>query len=81
MEHHKTKDSLHVKKVLGHRNNPSTPIYRHQFNFESDEYTARVAKAFEEACELAKRALKSGKNSTERKCIGNANKLGTSLNY
>ncbi len=54
MEYHKTKDILHVKEVLGHRDISSTLIYTHLVNFEGDEYTVRVAETFEEACELAK---------------------------
>ena len=54
MEYHKTKDILHVKQLLGHRNINSTLIYTQLVNFESDEFHVRVAKTIEEACELAK---------------------------
>ena len=54
MEYHKTKDILHVKQLLGHRNINSTLIYTQLVNFESDEFHVRTAKTLEEACELAK---------------------------
>jgi integrase len=54
MEYHRTKDILHVKEVLGHRNISSTMIYTHLVHFEGDEYTVRIANTFEEAFELAK---------------------------
>ena len=54
MEYHKTKDILHVKQLLGHRNINSTLIYTQLVNFESDEFHVRVAKTLKEACELAK---------------------------
>jgi len=43
-----TKDILHVKKVLRHRNNSSTLVYTHLINFEGDEYTVRVSRSLQE---------------------------------
>jgi hypothetical protein len=48
MEYHRTKDILHVKERLGHRNINSTLVYTHLINFESNEYHIRVAKTLEE---------------------------------
>lgn len=53
MEYPRTKDILHVKKLLGHKNINNTLIYTHLVNFESDEYPAKVAETLKEACELA----------------------------
>lgn len=52
MEYHRTKDILHVQWLLGHKRLSNTLIYTHLVNFESDEYTCRVAKSLEEASKL-----------------------------
>ena len=53
MEYHKTKDILHVKQLLGHRNINSTLIYTQLVAFENpEEYTSRVAKTLKEDQEL-----------------------------
>ncbi len=52
MEYHKTKDILHVKQLLGHRNIQNTMKYTQLVNFESDQYTCRVAENLEEARDL-----------------------------
>jgi integrase len=49
MEYHKTKDPLHVIKVLGHRNIQSTLVYAKLVNFENGEYHAATAKTLLEA--------------------------------
>jgi hypothetical protein len=52
MEYAKTKDILHVMKMLGHRNIQSTLLYTQLVNFESDEYHSATAKTVEEAQKL-----------------------------
>ncbi len=52
MEYHRTKDILHVKQLLGHRNIQNTMKYTQLVNFESDQYTCRVAEDLEEAKNL-----------------------------
>jgi len=47
-----TKDILHVKERLGHRNINSTLIYSHLVNFESDDFHVRTAKNLKEDKEL-----------------------------
>jgi hypothetical protein len=49
MEYTKTKDILHVKQLLGHRNINSTLVYTQLTNFESNEYHSATAKATAEA--------------------------------
>jgi integrase len=49
MEYHKTKDILHVMRILGHRNIQNTLVYTHLVNFESDDYVCKVAKTVDEA--------------------------------
>jgi len=56
MEYHKTKDILHVMKVLGHKNIKNTLVYidleNAIFQTQNDEFTVRVAKTLDEACQL-----------------------------
>jgi integrase len=49
MEYHKTKDILHVKRLLGHRSIKNTLIYTHLVDFgEEDNFTVKVASSIEE---------------------------------
>lgn len=49
MEYHRTKDILHVKRMLGHKKLENTEIYTHLINFESDEWhTAHAQNLAEE---------------------------------
>ena len=52
MEYAKTKDILHVMKLLGHKNINNTLIYTQLIDFESDEYHSAVACNVEEARKL-----------------------------
>jgi integrase len=52
MEYHKTKDILHVKMVLGHKNIKNTLVYTQLINFKADEYISKIAKNAEEASGL-----------------------------
>lgn len=52
IEYHKTKDILHVMKVLGHKNIKNTMIYTHLIGFEGDEYHSATAETIEEASKL-----------------------------
>jgi len=53
MEYYKTKDILHVMKVLGHRNIKSTLLYTQLVKFkENDEFICKVARTQEEMQEL-----------------------------
>ena len=52
MEYAKTKDILHVMKVLGHRNIQNTLVYTQLLNFESNDYHSATAKTIEEAKQL-----------------------------
>jgi len=52
MLYHRTKDILHVKGKMGHRNLQSTLIYTHLVNFKDDEYTVKAVKTIPEACKL-----------------------------
>lgn len=59
MEYHKTKDILHVKQLLGHRNIQNTMVYINLetaiFNDRNDNnFHVKVAETTEEACELVK---------------------------
>jgi len=56
MEYHKTKDILHVQRLLGHKNIQNTLIYidleSKLFNNANDGFTCRVAHDTGEACSL-----------------------------
>ena len=52
MEYHKTKDILHVKYLLGHKQLKNTEIYTHLINFESDDWHVSYAKNLEEETKL-----------------------------
>ena len=52
MEYAKTRDILHVMKLLGHRNIQNTLIYTQLINFEKEEYHSAAATTTEEAKQL-----------------------------
>jgi integrase/predicted RNA-binding Zn-ribbon protein involved in translation (DUF1610 family) len=52
MEYAKTKDILHVMKMLGHRNIQNTLLYTQLISFESDEYHSATAKTVQDAQKL-----------------------------
>ena len=63
MEYAKTKDILHVMKMLGHRNIQNTLLYTQLISFESDQFHSATAKTvldaqklieagFEDVCEF-----------------------------
>jgi integrase len=52
MEYHKTKDILHVKRLLGHKKIENTEIYTHLINFESDEWNVATASTLDEESKL-----------------------------
>jgi integrase len=52
MEYHKTKDILHVMKLLGHKSINSTLLYTQLVNLEGDEYDVKVAETTKEITEL-----------------------------
>jgi len=53
MEYQRTKDILHVMRLLGHRNINNTLICTHLVDFETLEYVSKVARSSEEACKPA----------------------------
>jgi len=52
IEYYRTKDILHVKYLLGHKQLKNTEIYTHLINFESDEWHAAHARNLEEENKL-----------------------------
>ena len=52
MEYAKTKDILHVMKLLGHKNIKNTLVYTQLINSKEDEWICKVAKTVEEAKQL-----------------------------
>ena len=49
MEYHRTKDILHVMRMLDHRNINNTLKYTQLINTEDDEFVSKVAKTMIEA--------------------------------
>jgi integrase len=49
MEYAKTKDILHVMRMLGHRNIQNTLLYTQIIDFRSDEFNSATAKTIQEA--------------------------------
>ena len=52
MEYHKTKDILHVMRMLGHKNIKNTLVYTHLIDFKAEEYTTKLTTDAEEASKL-----------------------------
>lgn len=52
MLYHKTKDIVHVQRKMGHRSLRNTLIYIDLVDFDSEEYTSKVAQEPEEIQEL-----------------------------
>ena len=52
MEYHKTKDILHVMRMLGHKNIKNTLIYTQLVTFEDDDFICKTAENVKEAKEL-----------------------------
>jgi len=65
MEYHKTKDILHVKTVLGHKNINNTLVYTHLIKFRNDEYISKIARDAEEACKLVESGFEFVCNTPE----------------
>jgi integrase len=51
-EYHRTKDILHVMKVLGHKSIHNTLVYTHLIDVKEDEWISKVAHNANEACQL-----------------------------
>jgi site-specific recombinase XerD len=52
MEYYKTRDILHVMRILGHKNIRNTLVYTHLISFEDDEWICKVATTKEERVSL-----------------------------
>jgi integrase len=52
MEYHKTKDILHVMRLLGHKNIKNTLIYTQLVTFEDDDFICKAAADIKEATQL-----------------------------
>jgi integrase len=51
-EYHKTKDILHVMRLLGHRNIKNTLLYTQLIDTEQEEYICKIAKNAKEIAQL-----------------------------
>ena len=57
MEYAKTKDILHVKRLLGHKRIENTLIYTHLIDFKENEWICKVASNIKEAKELIEKGF------------------------
>jgi integrase len=57
MLYYKTKDILYVKQQMGHKKLETTLIYTQLVNFREEEWTCRVAKSLQEACQLVEQGF------------------------
>jgi integrase len=51
-EYHKTKDILHVMKLLGHRNIKNTLLYTQLMDTKEDEYVCKIAETAKDIAQL-----------------------------
>ena len=51
-EYHKTKDILHVMRLLGHRNIKNTLLYTQLIDIKEDEYVCKTAETAKEVAQL-----------------------------
>ena len=51
-EYHRTKDILHVMRLLGHKNIQNTLVYTHLIDTKEDQWISKVAHNSDEACRL-----------------------------
>jgi hypothetical protein len=52
MEYHKTRDILHIMRLLGHRNIKNILFYTQLINIQDDEHVCKVAKTFPKVTQL-----------------------------
>lgn len=52
IEYHKTRDILHVMRLLGHKNIKNTLIYTQLMSIQDDDYVCKTAKTIQEATQL-----------------------------
>jgi len=57
MEYHRTKDILHVMRVLGHKNIQNTLVYTHLVPFEEDEWVCKAAGTADEVKPLVEQGF------------------------
>jgi hypothetical protein len=52
MEYHRTKDILHVMRILGHKNTQNTLVYTQLVDLNDHDYVSKVAWTLDDACKL-----------------------------
>ena len=53
-EYHKTKDILHVMRLLGHRNIKNTLLYTQLMNTQQEDYICKIAETTQQIAQLIK---------------------------
>lgn len=81
MEYHRTKDILHVMRMLGHKNIANTRVYTHMIDFANEEYSCAVAENLDEAKKLIEAGLTTSQANTTMvaNCSGKGNEMKHTL--
>jgi integrase len=70
IEYHRTKDILHVKQLLGHKNIDNTLIYTHLVDFEeNDQFVVKVASSLEDFTNLLENGFEYISDYEENKIL------------
>jgi len=70
IEYHRTKDILHVKRLLGHKRIENTLIYTHLVDFEEDDqFTVKVASTLDEFTTLLEQGFEYISDYQDKKIL------------
>ena len=76
MEHHKTKDILHIKQMREHKNINNTLLYTQLVTFEIENTLQELPKRLKKHADLLRWGLNISAPSSKPKSLENASKVG-----